>query len=707
MSTSKRGRLLSIVVVLLASVVAGCDRTQDSGSDRSTPVASRTKADVPLGPRSSPVEPTLDKGWCGGHGVPESVCTRCDASLVPRFKQAGDWCAEHELPESQCTVCHPEVAARWRELNPNEPSNGPAPSTPVQAPERAFGPLTSPVSPTLDQGWCTGHGVPESVCTRCNSDLIPTFQAAGDWCAEHGLPETQCPVCHPEVTTEWHKLNPAAAPEDRRGDAQTVDEPSPTETRSSGAPDADDVRVERADRRLTGANDPLCPVEDVRVRFIDRSILAKAGIRVERAQRRPVTATRVVPAEVEYDATRVNRIAARLSGVAIDVPVNLGDVVEVGDVLTVLDCPVLGEAKHEYIERSQAVKLAQKDAGRADAILNGVKRMIEVCTPQADPELVRDTLATATIGHAKSQLLRAHATLWLARSEAVRASALHDRKLSSERDVQSAQSSLIAAEAEFDAIREEIAFAADRTRVAARGVVETAAAALRSSIRRLHILGLDDAEIDAIGTAPEVSLARLELRSPRAGYVVEHGVTVGEYVNGTDELFTIVDTSSVWLTGDVFERDVSLLRLGQRVLFKGDGLAGTSEGGRITWISPSLDERTRTLRFRASLPNPNGRLREHTFGEARIVIHEDENVVTVPAQAIQTDGCCQLVFVQESDTVFRPRKLVLGAASGDFVEVIHGLAENEVVASAGSFLMKTEILKGSIGAGCCDVDPGR
>ena len=95
------------------------------------------------------------------------------------------------------------------------------------------------------------------------------------------------------------------------------------------------------------------------------------------------------------------------------------------------------------------------------------------------------------------------------------------------------------------------------------------------------------------------------------------------------------------------------------------------------------------------------------FGRARIVLRNNEDVVTVPANAVQTDGCCQLVFVQESDTVFQPRKIVLGASVSGVVEVLKGLQENEVVASAGSFLMKTEILKSNIGAGCCEVDPGR
>ena len=95
------------------------------------------------------------------------------------------------------------------------------------------------------------------------------------------------------------------------------------------------------------------------------------------------------------------------------------------------------------------------------------------------------------------------------------------------------------------------------------------------------------------------------------------------------------------------------------------------------------------------------------FGLARIIVHDNDNVISVPSEAVQTDGCCQLVFVRQDDTLFEPRKVSLGASAGGHVEILAGLAAGESVVTVGSFLMKTEILKSNIGAGCCDVDPGR
>jgi cobalt-zinc-cadmium efflux system membrane fusion protein len=95
------------------------------------------------------------------------------------------------------------------------------------------------------------------------------------------------------------------------------------------------------------------------------------------------------------------------------------------------------------------------------------------------------------------------------------------------------------------------------------------------------------------------------------------------------------------------------------------------------------------------------------FGAARVTVRGGEEVLAVPEAAVQTDGCCSLVFVRQSDTLYRPRKVMPGAQAGGYVEVLDGLKEGELLVTTGSFLMKTEILKGSIGAGCCEVEPGR
>ena len=83
-----------------------------------------------------------------------------------------------------------------------------------------------------------------------------------------------------------------------------------------------------------------------------------------------------------------------------------------------------------------------------------------------------------------------------------------------------------------------------------------------------------------------------------------------------------------------------------------------------------------------------------------------KEAMVVPKDAVQWEGCCNVVFVQKSEAVYEPRKVNLGIDAGNVYEVLGGVSAGEVIVTQGSFLLKTEIMKGSIGAGCCEVQVG-
>ncbi|MCP4678222.1 MAG: efflux RND transporter periplasmic adaptor subunit [Deltaproteobacteria bacterium] len=159
-----------IFIAFVSLALSACENKSDPSpaAERPTPAGSAASNEEPTHARPG-VQPGSRDDWCGEHQVPESLCTRCNPSLIAAFKATGDWCEEHGLPESQCLICNP---------------NAPIPEV---------GAVAAPVT-----DWCGGHGLPESMCTKCNSELIPRFQAAGDWCEEHGFPESACPVCNPQ-----------------------------------------------------------------------------------------------------------------------------------------------------------------------------------------------------------------------------------------------------------------------------------------------------------------------------------------------------------------------------------------------------------------------------------------------------------------------------------------------------------------------------
>lgn len=113
MVTSRNALVLSIVV-LSASLLAGCPDNKGQ-----SPAAPSTSA-APVAPQAPLVPKAQIADWCGEHGVPESICTRCNTALVAEFQKKGDWCKGHGLPESQCVPCHPELKAKFEAMAPKK-----------------------------------------------------------------------------------------------------------------------------------------------------------------------------------------------------------------------------------------------------------------------------------------------------------------------------------------------------------------------------------------------------------------------------------------------------------------------------------------------------------------------------------------------------------------------------------------------------------
>ena len=683
---------VTYTLAMLLAALYGCrgenTPTDPTAEKREPGVGVDTHSEASSLEKAIPVRLPDGAQWCDEHGVPESHCTRCDPSLIPKYKQAGDWCAGHDLPESQCFICNPTFAAKWKALQPKESHDGDDLNAAGATSHGAHAEKFIPDKLPAGAAWCSEHGVPESHCTRCDPSLVPKFKKDGDWCAGHDLPESQCLTCNPGFAAKWRAL----APEDRI---------------QFSAGQAGNLRLEPNRRVLAASNDPLCQVDRLQIRFKDPSIQEKAGIKTEAVALRRISAVVECPGEVAYDQNRLAHVTPRVKGVIARSVAELGSTVEMGDLLAVIDSPALGEAKSRYIELREKHQLAKADFERAKLIHTGVQQILDLCETMTSAEEIRKKFTEVRIGEAKSRLLKSHADLELARANFERESRLREQKISSEQAFETARGNLHAAEAQFHAAHEEIAFTAERDYLLADRMLHIAQNALDVAERQLHILGVDEGAVAALETTPDTALLAYELRSPLSGRVVERHAVVGESVDEKDALYTVADLSTVWLMLDVPERELIELRIGLLVLFTVDGLPGNSFQGTLTWISSQVDDRTRTVKARAELPNDPGLLRANMFGRARVVLHDNEEVPTIPDEAVQTDGCCQLVFVKEDDALYRPRKVALGAAANGYVEIHKGLQIGEIVVTAGSFLMKTEILKSNIGAGCCEVDPGR
>jgi len=194
------------------------------------------------------------------------------------------------------------------------------------------------------------------------------------------------------------------------------------------------------------------------------------------------------------------------------------------------------------------------------------------------------------------------------------------------------------------------------------------------------------------------------LTAPLAGVVTERTATIGGVVDTEQVLFEIVDTSSMWAELDVPEAELGRIAVDQKVTVTLEGNGGRQIEGAISYLAPSVDPHTRTARARVPLANPDGALRANMYGEARIAVVSTRPTVMVPRSAVQRARSVFLVFVRVREGEYEARRVELGIREAERIEVVKGVKPGEEVVTQGSFLLKTETLKDSIGAGCCEAD---
>jgi cobalt-zinc-cadmium efflux system membrane fusion protein len=193
------------------------------------------------------------------------------------------------------------------------------------------------------------------------------------------------------------------------------------------------------------------------------------------------------------------------------------------------------------------------------------------------------------------------------------------------------------------------------------------------------------------------SLAPFEVRTLIAGTVIAKHISLGEAVSRDRDVYVIADLSSVWIDLTVYQRDLDRVRVGQPVRLL-VGHEPAPDAARISYVTPVVDESTRTATARVVLPNPDGAWRPGMFVTGRVLLERAVAGVAVPRSALHTVDGTPVVFVEEEGGL-RPRPVRIGRGGEDHVELLDGLAPGERYVRAGGFTLKAELAKESFGDG--------
>ena len=215
-------------------------------------------------------------------------------------------------------------------------------------------------------------------------------------------------------------------------------------------------------------------------------------------------------------------------------------------------------------------------------------------------------------------------------------------------------------------------------------------AARDTAIRNLKNFGVADAQIAEIENNRKVSQT-LTVAAPISGFIVEKNAVAGQMVDAGIKLYRIADLGIVWVLAQIYEQDLPLVSLGQEAVVKVASLPDREFRGRVTFIYPTVDEKTRTAKVRLEFENPGYFLKPGMFVSAQIFAELEASAVLVPDSAVLRSGAHNTVFVALAGGKFAARTVTLGLESeGSLIQVVNGLSAGERVVTSGQFLLDSE-----------------
>ncbi|MCU0662618.1 MAG: efflux RND transporter periplasmic adaptor subunit [Myxococcota bacterium] len=320
------------------------------------------------------------------------------------------------------------------------------------------------------------------------------------------------------------------------------------------------------------------------------------------------------------------------------------------------------------VELTGEVRFDDRRVGHLSSQVEGIIKRVHVVLGDkvaAGQPLVE--IESVTVGEAQVTHLEAQAMLELEKRNFERASALRKENISSEKEYLASQQQLTTAQ-----------------------------------IKASGAMG----RLQRLGTGGDTR-GRLAIRAPIDGTVLVMHAVPGEVAQSDEPLLTIGDNTSVWVWADLYERDIAPVKLGQAqaplpASISVKAYPGEEFPGVVDLVSPAMDESSRTVKLRIAVPNSEGRLLAGMFASVRVFLPSKHEVLAVPSEAVLEDEGRSFVFIHHHDDFYLRRPVKVGRAWAGLVEIAQGLEPGVTVVSRGAFLLKSDVLRSKMGAGCAD-----
>ena len=212
---------------------------------------------------------------------------------------------------------------------------------------------------------------------------------------------------------------------------------------------------------------------------------------------------------------------------------------------------------------------------------------------------------------------------------------------------------------------------------------------LRSARERLVLLDVPEHQIEQLESTQQI-IKNLHIHSPFDGVVINIGVRQGQYITPKDELYMLADLRKVWTLVDIYEDEVPWVSVNDKVEMKVAAVPGRVFKGKVTYIYPYLESKTRTVKVRLEFDNKDGALKPDMYAEVSLFADRRIDALVVPSEAIVRSGNREQVFVDLGGGKFEPREVTVGINSNGMTQILNGLNEGETVVTSSQFLIDSE-----------------
>ena len=210
-----------------------------------------------------------------------------------------------------------------------------------------------------------------------------------------------------------------------------------------------------------------------------------------------------------------------------------------------------------------------------------------------------------------------------------------------------------------------------------------------STRRRLELFDVPEHQIEQLIREKKITKT-LHIHSPFRGFVVKKDASQGMFIQPGMSLYTIADLTNIWVMADVYEYELPWIKIGQKAEMNLSYYPGKKFQGKVTYIDPFMDSKTRTLKVRMEFANPTWKLKPNMYANVTLESAIEKKSVAVPEEAVIHSGEKEIVIVQSSSGGFDSRVLTLGAKANGYYQVIEGLNAGENVVTSSSFLLDSE-----------------